>query len=72
MFSRWMTLRGVSRGTTISGRRSLRWTSAARVTRFVVMPLAIAARVLMLHGETTIPPVRNEPLAIAAEKSSWR
>ena len=42
MFSRWTRLRGVSRGTRISFRRSLRWTSAARVTRFVVIPWAIA------------------------------
>ena len=62
---------GVSRGTRISLRRSLRWTSAARVIRFVVIPWAIDARVLMLHGMTTMPPVRNEPLAIPAEKSSW-
>jgi hypothetical protein len=25
-------------------------------------PFAIAARVFMLHGAITIPPVRNEPL----------
>ena len=69
MFSMWTRLKGVSRGTRISLRRSLRWTSAARVTRFPVIPWAMLARVLMLHGETTIPAVRNEPLAIPALKS---
>ena len=71
MFSRWTRLKGVSRGTRISFRRSFRWTSAARVIRFVVIPWAIAARVLMLQGATTIPAVRNDPLAIPAEKSAW-
>jgi hypothetical protein len=32
-------------------------------------PLAIAARVLALHGATTIPAVRNDPLEIAAPMS---
>ena len=60
---------GVSRGTRISLRRSLRWTSAARVIRLVVIPPAIAPSVLMLHGMMTMPPVGNEPLAIPAVKS---
>ncbi len=71
MFSRWIRLSGVSRGTRISLRRSFRWTSAARVIRLAVIPAAIDASVLMLHGTMTIPPVRNDPLAIPAEKSRW-
>ncbi len=71
MFSRWTRLSGVSRGTRISLRRSFRWTSAARVIRFVVIPCATEASVLMLHGATTIPAVGNEPLAMPAEKSAW-
>ena len=70
MFSMWTRLKGVSLGTRMSFLLSLRCTSAARVIRFVVIPWAIDPRVLMLQGETTIPPVRNDPLAIPAEKSS--
>ena len=62
---------GVSRGTRISLRRSLRCTSAARWTRFDDIPFARAPSVPIEQGQITIPAVRNEPLAMPAEKSMW-
>ena len=41
-----------SRGHEDQPLRSFRWTSAARVIRLVVIPFAIEASVLMLHGTT--------------------
>ena len=61
---------GVSRTASTSRRRSLRATSAARQTRLLAKPVAIAASVFVLHGAITIPIVRNEPLEIAAAWSS--
>ena len=57
---------GVSRGTTTSFRLSLRCTSAARWMRFSPIEWATAESVLPLHGQITMPAVRNEPLAIGA------
>ena len=37
------------------------------VIKFVVIPCAIEPKVLMLHGTTTMPAVRNDPLAMPAE-----
>lgn len=68
MFRSWASPSGVSRGTNTSFRRSFRWTSAARWIRFSLSPWATAASVPMLHGQTAIPPVRNEPLAMPARK----
>ena len=65
----WIRCSGVSRGTRIRWRFSLRWTSAARWMRFCDRPWAMAATVPMLHGQMTMPPVRNEPLAMPAWKS---
>ena len=70
MCSRWMSLSGASRGTSTSFRRSLSTTSAARCTSVVPLPVEIAASVRMLHGATTMPRVTNEPLEMAAPKSS--
>ena len=50
MLRRWMRLRGVSRTQRMSGRRSLRQTSAARWMRLEARPLAMAARVPMEQG----------------------
>ena len=66
MFSRWMELNGASRTTSTSLRRSFRMTSAARWIRFSPEPEAIAPRVRALHGHTTMPRVRKEPLEIFA------
>ena len=69
MFSRWMAFSGVSRGTSTSGRLSLKHTSAARRSKLSDRPCAMAATVAMLHGTTTIPRVGNVPLAMGAFKS---
>ena len=61
MFSRWIALSGVSRGTRISVRRSLSATSAARSTSERDVPTAIAESVPIEHGQITIPAVRAEP-----------
>ena len=66
MFSRWMSLSGISRTARTSRRRSFRTTSAARWTRFSQWPCATAASVRTLHGTMTMPSVRNEPLETAA------
>ena len=57
---------GVSRTIKIKRRLSFKVTSAARTRRFEAMPAAIDDIVLMEHGATTIPSVRNDPLAIEA------
>nr|CRL71094.1 hypothetical protein CPGR_00605 [Mycolicibacter nonchromogenicus] len=69
MFSRCISLSGASRVTRISLRRSLSVTSAARVIRLSLKPIRIALNVFMLHGHTTIPSVRNDPLEILAARS---
>ena len=50
-------------------RRSLRTTSAARVSAEDVVPVAISAMVRIEQGATIMPRVRNEPEAIAAPTS---
>jgi hypothetical protein len=59
--------------TRASLRRSLRHTSAARAIRSAVRPLAIAAKVFIEHGMTTMPQVRNDPEEIDAARleGSW-
>ena len=52
-----------------SGRRSFKWTSAARTMRLSLIEWAIALIVRMLHGATSIPAVRKLPLAMAAARS---
>jgi hypothetical protein len=69
MFRMWMRLSGVSRGTSTSLRRSFSVTSAARLTRSLVRPVAIAASDRIEHGITTIPMVWNDPDEIAAPRS---
>ena len=52
---------GVSRTISTSRRRSLRITSAARVSSEVVTPEAISATLRTEHGATIMPRVLNEP-----------
>ena len=71
MFSRWTRLKGVSRRDQDQLAALLQVDVGRRgAIRFAVIPWAMAARLLMLQGATTIPPVRNDPLAIPAEKSA--
>ena len=70
MLRMWIEVERRLRVTSTSRRRSLRQTSAARATRSVVLPVAIAARLRIEHGTTTIPRVRNEPDEIEAARSS--
>ncbi len=65
-----MGLKGLSRGTSTSGRFSLMETPAARWIRFIVMPCAIDAAVDMLQGAMTIASIFEDPLEIPAAKSS--
>ncbi len=61
---------GVSRSISTSGRRSFSTTSAARVSRVEVTPLAISDSVRTVHGAITMPLVLNEPEEIAAPISA--
>src|SRR5947209_1596104 len=72
MFSRWMALYGVSRGTRTSFRPSFRQTSAARWIRFVPAPDAIAPIVPIEQGTTIIPACLFEPDEGFAAKLSSR
>ena len=63
--------RGVSRGTRIRGRRSLRATAAARVIRLSAIPAASFATVVPLHGTITIASNGYEPEAGGADRSSF-
>ena len=65
-FSRWITLSGISRGTTTSVRRSLIMTSAARVSSVSEMPCAMRATVLIEHGTMAIACQPALPLANGA------
>ena len=49
--------------TSASLRFSFRVTSAALTSKFSLYELAIPDNVLMVHGTTTMPPVKKEPLA---------
>src|SRR5690606_41622804 len=69
MFSRWMLERGLSRGTRISWRRSLRATSAARSIRLLLAPQAIADSVPVLQGQTTMAEGAPEPEATGLVQS---
>ena len=60
---------GVSRTIRTRRRRSLRVTSAARVSRLEVTPVAISDMLRIEQGATTMPRVRNEPLDGAAPRS---
>ena len=57
---------GVSRTISTSRRRSFNTTSAARVSRVEVTPVAISLMVRIEHGATTMPSVRKLPLEMAA------
>ena len=72
MVRRWTACSGVSRTISTSRRRSFSTTSAARVSRLELTPLAISPRLRIEHGATIMPMVRNEPLEIAAARSSTR
>ena len=69
MVRRWPRWNGVSRTISTSGRRSFSVTSAARVSRVEVTPVAISLIVLIEQGATIMPRVRNEPEAIVAPTS---
>ena len=69
IFSRFMVFSGVSLGTRISLRFSLRVTLAALWMRLEARPFATAARVFILHGIITIPLMGKLPEAMGA--SSW-
>ena len=70
MFSRWTVLSGASLTSSTSLRLSFRWTIAALVSRLSSIPWATDARVLMLHGATTIPFVMKLPLERGASSRS--
>jgi len=61
---------GVSRTIKIKGRRSLSDTSAARMSRLELIPLAMADMVWIEQGAITIPSVWKDPLASFAPISS--
>ena len=61
---RWPLCRGVSRNISTRRRRSLRVTSAARLSSDEVTPQAISDADFTEQGATSIPKVRKEPLAI--------
>ena len=69
MFSKWISLKGVSRGTSTRVRRSLRMTSAHRSRRLPEFPAAMRERVPMLQGQITMASGAFEPLATGARKS---
>ena len=60
---------GVSRSSRTSRRRSFNVTSAARVRRLAVTPVATSDIVRTEQGATIMPRVRNEPLLIDAPRS---
>src|SRR3989344_944666 len=66
MLRRCVRCRGDSRTISTRRRRSLRATSAARVSRLSASPCAMAASVRMEQGATTMAWHWNEPLAMAA------
>lgn len=66
MFSKWISLSGLSRASSTSLRRSFSATSAAREIRLSEYPVRIAANVFMLHGATSMPSVLKDPLEIGA------
>src|SRR6185295_11306406 len=70
IFLIWPAWSGVSRTISTRRRRSFSVTSAAREISVVVTPVAISARVFTEQGATIMPMVRNEPLEIAAARSS--
>ena len=67
---RWPWCCGVQRSISTRRRRSLSVTSAARVNRFEVTPVAISDIERIERGATTMPRVWNEPLAMAAPTSA--
>ena len=69
MLRRCARFSGASRASSTRRRRSLSVTSAARVTRLSDRPCATPASVRIEHGATTMPAVRNEPLASTAPMS---
>ncbi len=66
MFSRWISLSGLFRGTRIGRRRSFSVTSAARQIRPSAYPVRIPARVFMLQGTMIIAATGKDPDAIDA------
>lgn len=70
MFSKCKPWRGVSRTISTSFFFSFSITSAVRVRRLAVTPVAISDMVRMEQGAMIIPSARKEPLAQMAEMSS--
>jgi len=70
MLRRWPVWSGVSRTIRTSRRRSFSTTSAARVSRLAVAPVAISARLRIEQGAMIMPTVLNEPLLIGAAMSA--
>ena len=69
MLRRCPVCSGVSRTISTSRRRSFSTTSAARVSRDEVVPIAISDKERIEHGATIMPSVGYEPLEIAAPMS---
>ncbi len=63
---------GVSRTISTSGLRSLRVTSAARVSNEEVTPVAISLMVRIEQGATIMPRVEKDPEATEAPMSPTR
>ena len=70
MVRRWPRCSGDSRSISTSRRRSLRVTSAARVSKVVVTPVAISDMERTEQGAMAMPRPRNEPDAMAAPTSA--
>ena len=66
MFSNMIWEYGASRGTKIRGRRSFNATSAARSIRLLLAPVAMADKLPVEHGHTTIGTGAPDPLATGA------
>ena len=69
-FRRCTECKGVSRTIIINLRRSFKTTSAALVSKVLLIPVAISPTVRIEQGATTIPIVLKEPLAGGAPISS--
>src|SRR5690554_2318606 len=71
MYSKWIADSGISRGTTISWPRSLITTSAARSIKVSLLPVAIALKVPVEHGHTTMRLGADDPEAMGENHSSF-
>lgn len=69
MFSRWISLSGVSRTHSINLRSSFRHTSADLEMSSSQKPILMAASVFIEQGTMIMPSCRNEPLEGGAAMS---